>query len=48
MGKLRSVHLIEALAWLTIAAVFLFIPMNSIKKLKYINLVQPLGRGPSY
>ena len=49
MGKLRPVHLIEALAWLAIAAIFfLFILLNSIKKLKFINLVLLLGHVPSY
>ena len=48
MGKLRPVHLIEALAWLTIAAVFFFYSFEFNQKWKYINLAPPLGRAPSY
>ena len=48
MGKLRSVHLIEALAWLAIAAIFFIYSFEFNQKIEIYKFGATAWHAPSY
>ena len=48
MGNLSKFHILEAAIWTSIALVFLFFHLNSIKALRFINLAQLAGPAPLF